>query len=428
MNEEDDRIHLTEPDYIVYVPSKHDRTGFDSHSEHFLVFDGPDGSLMTVWTQSHPAQNSLVNHTMFSRSTDEGETWQEPKVIAGPKNMDDPANMTNWAFPMVSKSGRIYVLWNQGQGVSGWISFHTGTMAGIYSDDNGETWSESQDVPQKKSAFDDPEGKIPGEWIVWQLPQRDLSGNYFVGYSHWVNKAVAALKDTQCWTEIESVVEFMRFMNIDDDPEPRDIEIRYSAWGDKALRVPHRRHPLVSVTQEPSIVRLPDDRLFCVMRTCSGYMWWSESKDDGETWSMPRPLLHHDAGRPLLNPVASDPIYKLSDGRYILFYHNNPGGVDHGGFNDATPRDPLYAALGEYRPDAEQPVWFSQPKLFMATEGTGIDGVKRPLSDQNAGSLSLYSSFTSRNGNDVLWYPESKFWLLGKRVTQEFLAGMNVPG
>ena len=69
-----------------------------------------------------------------------------------------------------------------------------------------------------------------------------------------------------------------------------------------------------SVAQEPSLVRLPDQSLFCVMRTCTGYIWWSQSLDDGESWCSPRPLLHRDFGLPLMNPVGPDPIYQLSDG------------------------------------------------------------------------------------------------------------------
>ena len=47
-------IHLqcTRPDYIVYIPKSMDGSTHDTGNEHFLVFDGPDGSLMTVWTQS----------------------------------------------------------------------------------------------------------------------------------------------------------------------------------------------------------------------------------------------------------------------------------------------------------------------------------------------------------------------------------------
>ena len=422
------RVLLTNPDYIAYAPTSLAPDAHDRTNEHFLTFDGPDGSLMAVWTQSwqEPGKGH-INHTVFSRSEDEGVTWAPPKTIAGPKDRYDPTLMACWAFPLVSTSGRIYVLYNQNQGVKGWILFHTGTMSGMYSDDNGATWSEPQDIPMPKSPYDDPEGKVPGEWIVWQRPMRDLSGGYFVGYSHWVNRAVATLKETTDWTQIESVVEFMRFVNVDQDPEPRDLEIRYSAWGDKALRVPHRDVPHLSVTQEPSLVRLPDQSLFCVMRTCSGYIWWSQSTDDGETWCSPRPLLHMDFGLALMNPVGCDPIYPLSDGRYLILYHNNRGGKVAGGSMDATPREPVYASLGEFRAGADQPLWFSPPKLLLATEGIGVDGVKRALAERDAGSLSMYASFTNRDGKDVLWYPDRKFFLLGKQITQEFLADMQVP-
>ena len=431
MNDEEklkQRLKLTTPDYVTYVPSGLSDLAEDKGNEHFLVFDGPDATLMAVWAQAwlSPGKGN-VNRTVFAYSRDEGETWSSPTLVAGPKDRDDPTHMASWAFPMVSRSGRIYVVYNQNKGVKGWILFHTGGMAGVYSDDRGKTWSEPQSIAMPTSPYDDPEGNIPPEWIVWQKPMRDLSGGYFVGYSHWLHPAVATLKQIRDWTEIESVIEFMRFENVDDDPDPRDLRVRYTAWGDEALRVPHRDHPNLSIAQEPSLVRLPDDRLFCIMRTCTGYIWWSQSLDDGENWCSPRPLLNKDFGLPLMNPVSPDPIYSLSDGRYVLFHNNNRGGKVAGGSIDATPREPLYVSLGEFRPGADQPVWFSAPKLFMATGGVGVDGVKRNINEPGSGSLSMYSSFTNRNGTDVLWYPDSKFFLLGKRVTKEFLSGMEIP-
>ena len=420
-----ERVMLTDPDYITYVPNSLDPMALDRSNEHLLVFDGPDSSLMAIWTQawSEPGTGN-INHTVFSRSDDEGVTWTPPKTIAGPKDRNDPALMTSWAFPMVAKSGRIYVLYNQNQGVKGWFRHHTGTMSGMYSEDNGATWSQPQDIPMPKSSYDDPEGKIPGEWIVWQKPTRDLSGGYFVGYTHWLHPAVATLKEVVDWTQIESVVEFMRFVNVDQDPEPRDLEICYSAWGPKALRVPHREYPQLSVAQEPSLVRLPDQRLFCVMRTCTGYIWWSQSADDGKTWCSPRPLLYQDYGLPLMNPVGGAPIYRLADDRYVLFYHNNRGGKAAGGSHDAMPRNPVFVGLGESRPDADQPIWFSPPKLILDTQGIGVDGVKRRLDKDDSGLLALYTSFTNRHGNDVLWYPDTKFFLLGKRITPAFLSDL----
>ena len=423
-----ERSQLTRPDYVVYIPRSTDDRAYDRVNEHFLVFDGPDGSLMAVWTQEciSPGKGH-VGHIVFSRSDDEGVTWTPPRRVVGPRSPDDPAHMSVWAFPMVSRSGRIYVLYNQNQGVAGWILFHTGTMGGVYSDDNGLTWSEPQDVPMPASPFDDPGCGIPPEWIVWQKPMRDLSGGYIVGYSHWVKPAVAYLKTVSHWTEIESVCEFMRFTNVDDNPQPRNLQIRFSP-PERALRVPHREYPQMSVAQEPSLVRLPDSRLFCVMRTCSGCIWWSQSRDDGETWCSPRPLLYKDHGRPLLNPVSCDPIYPLSDGRYVILYHNTRGGKLAGGVSDAFPRRPLFISVGEFRPAADQPLWFSEPRLLMDNDGLGPDGLAHPPEDKRAGQLSMYASFTNRKGNDVLWYPDSKFFLLGKRITPEVLAGLDVPG
>lgn len=419
----------TQPDYVAYAPKHYDGSTGDGLNEHFLVFDGPDGSLMAIWTQSAGCVPGLpqVNRIVFARSDDEGVTWSTPNHVAGPRDAGDPQHMASWAFPLVSRQGRIYVVYNQNQGNAGWIKMHTGAMAAVCSDDLGVTWSAPQVVPMPRSPYDDPTGQIPAEWIVWQNPIRDLAGGWFVGYSHWVNKAAATLKQVRGWTEIESVVEFMRFTNVDEHPAPQDLAIEYSAWGEQALRVPQWRHPQLSIAQEPSLVRLPDQRLFCVMRTGSGYIWWSQSADDGKTWCSPRPLLDRDFGRPLLNPVGCDPMYQLADGRYVLFYSNNRGNIEAGGAADAGPRRPCFLALGEFRPNADQPVWFSPPKQFMDDDNLTVAGLPAGTPGKPTNTdLSLYASFTTRGGRDVLWYPDRKFFLLGKEVRPDFLADLTV--
>ncbi|MFB3825240.1 MAG: sialidase family protein [Bryobacteraceae bacterium] len=415
-------LQRTRPDYIVFVPKHWDGSTNDGHNEHFLVFDGPDKSLMAVWTQSPGGMGGPRNRIVFSRSGDDGVTWAPPKRVAGPAGRDDPAHMASWGFPMVSRSGRIYVIWNQNDGSKGWIQMHTGRMAGCYSDDLGATWSDPQLIEMPRSPYDDPTGKTPAEWIVWQLPMRDLKGNYFVGYSHWLNPARAYLKKTESWTQIESVVEFMRFENVDRNPQPRDLRIRYSAWGEKALRAPYYRDPMLSVAQEPSIVRLPDKSLFCVMRSNSGYIWYSTSRDDGENWISPRPLLRKDFGQPILQPVGCDPIYQLADGRYILLHHNNRGDIESRPEATQGPRYPAYIALAEFRPGADQPLWFSESKMLMDSGGIGVNGSKGGQT-----GVGLYTSFTTRKGNNVLWHPDRKFFLLGKKITPEFLAGLGAP-
>jgi hypothetical protein len=412
-------LQRSQPDYVVYVPKSVDGSTFDTGNEHFLVFEGPDGSLMAVWTQSS-YEGAGDHRIMFSRSDDDGATWAAPTHVAGPKRPGD-GHMASWGFPLVSKSGRIYVIYNQYHGLDDVLHQFTGTMDCVYSDDMGKTWSKPGTVPMQRSPFDHPDARLGSNWIVWQLPQRDLQGRWFTGFSRWPSKMVRTPPHINSWTAWESVVEFMRFENIDDDPAPQDIRITFSAWGEDALRVPHYSNPLLSLAHEPSHVRLPDNRLFCVMRTMSGYIWYSLSDDDGVTWCSPRPLLRKDHGLPILEPLCCCPIYQLADGRYVLLHHNNDGR-----FQGCQPEDsnvnrrPAFIALGEFRPHAEQPLWFSRSKQLMDNDGVGIGPLKRI-------EIGVYPSFTTRKGNNVLWHPERKFFLVGKRVTDACLADLEAP-
>lgn len=412
-------LQRSKPNYVVYKPRSVDGSTHDTGNEHFLVFDGPDGSLIAVWTQS-TYEGAGDHRIVFSRSDDEGVTWTPPICITGPAGLGQ-GYMASWGFPLVSKTGRIYVIYNQYQGIDDVVHQLTGTMDCVYSVDMGKTWSSPATIPMKRSPYDHPDPNVPSNWIVWQLPIRDLQERWFTGFTRWVSTAVRTPPHNKSWTAWESVVEFMRFENIDDNPRPEDIHITYSAWGPDSLRVPHYSNPMLSIAQEPSLVKLPDERLFCVMRTMTGYIWYSLSEDDGMTWSNPAPLLRRDHGLPILQPLCCCPIYELSEGRYILLHHNNDGR-----FEGSTPeetrrnRRPAFLALGEFRPDAEQPIWFSESKQFMDTQGIGIGPLRRT-------EIGVYPSFTRRNDNYVLWHPDRKFFLVGKRITSEWLSSLKVP-
>ena len=191
--------------------------------------------------------------------------------------------------------------------------------------------------------------------------------------------------------------------------------------------MPHFKYPLLSIAQEPSLVRLPDKRLFCVMRTNSGYIWYSLSDDDGETWCSPRPLLRKDHGLPILQPVGCCPIYQLADGRYVLLHHNNRGDIKAKPEATHSPRRPAFIALGEFRPGADQPIWFSDSKQLMDTDGLRYDGTPPVEGKHGSADIGVYTSFTTRKGNNVLWHPDRKFYLVGKKITPEFLADLKAP-
>jgi hypothetical protein len=111
---------------------------------------------------------------------------------------------------------------------------------------------------------------------------------------------------------------------VDDNPEVQGLKLSWFAANEKALAVPFPGHPEVSACQEPGIVKLPDGRLSCVMRTASGSPFWNVSADLGENWTQPRRLLRKDGGQPLPHPLSPCLMYDVGgntagSSRYVLF-------------------------------------------------------------------------------------------------------------
>lgn len=230
-------LRSTKPDYVVFVPEVSGAEVTDTGNEHFLVFDGPKKSLMAVWTQS-TREGEPDQHIVFSESKDKGKTWKKPRIIAGPKKPGDGL-MASWAFPMVSKHGRIYVLYSQNVGKVDTFPHTTGELTGIFSDDLGKTWSKPQTVPVPRTSRDNPDKSFPANCITWQKPLRlTKDGKYFVGLTRWTSKAVKK-NPTSSWVSHDSVSEFMRFDNLDEHPEPRQLKISVFAWDKNALTAPY---------------------------------------------------------------------------------------------------------------------------------------------------------------------------------------------
>lgn len=409
-------VQKTKPDFIVFIPKSTDGSSGDTGNEHFLVFNVPDGSLMAVWTQS-TFEGKPDQRIVISRSHDGGYTWTAPDKIAG----SDPITgkgMASWAFPMVSQSGRIYVIYNRHIGMNDIFTHTTGWMAGIYSDDAGETWSTEQIIPMPRSKWDNPGPSVPANWIVWQKPLRLSEGKYLCGFTRWISPAVRPPAPMKIWWAEASVVEFMRFENLDDNLQPKELEISFFMNDDNALQVGLIGHPDVSVVQEPSIVKLPDGRLFCAVRTTTGHPYFTVSDDAGRTWRSPEPMRQYDDGPLLLHPCSPCPIYQIGEGEYVFLLHNHDGHFEGWGPKDTSNhRRPICIARGLFRPEAKQPVWFSEPSFFMDNGGVPVMRI----------DLAMYASVTPCEDGLVLWYPDRKFFLLGKRITYELLSDMKVP-
>ncbi len=419
-----DEWQRTNPDFTVYLPEE--PSGDDADNEHFLVTITPKEALLAIWTQGD-SEGGDLQRVVYARSNDGGITWTKPQVIDGPY---DDGFIASWGFPVVSKQGRIYCFYNKHTGIVDHHRACTGVMRCKYSDDDGHNWKDGGIIPFGRSEKDHPDTSVPPNWIVWQKPIRDSKGRQTVGFTrHSSNERKPP--SYGAWQD-DSQSEFIRFDNIDEGLNPENLRISWLQAQGGAVRVACPIRPEVSVCQEPSIVLLPDGRMFSVFRTLTGRIWYSVSDDDGASWRDPDVLRYEDGGEDVLHPISPCPIYALKDGRFLLLYHNNSGRSGGGTWpgDSNFNRNEAYIALGEFRSDAWQPIWFSQPRKFCESgnvtvgpaQNAGIE-MKKPFRVE----VATYTSLTEHEGKRVLWYPDRKHFLLGRLITDDWLAELRVP-
>ena len=423
----------SQPDVTVYLPRAGENQ-YDGDNEMFLVFKAPKSAeLLGMWTQSS-VEGHGDNRIMLARSGD-GVHWTEPQRIAGTPPGEKPGPKyppAVWGVPIVSRTGRIYCLYQTakqpgGRGDTNVTSGTGGGLGSLYSDDNGVTWTVGADISLPRNRFDHPNPAIPKSYWLWTTATRDRQGRHLLGYTASTSQAVQK-SPSKLWVHRDTRCAFARLENIDDGPEPKDLKITWLPTNTEGLEVPNRVFPDMSVAQEPCVVLLPDGRLLVAMRTMAGAIWYSVSDDDGATWRKTEPLRYRDGGDPIAQPLAPAPLYPLADGRFLLVFHNNDG--THGGYsqwktnwpvNQANYlRNPAFIAVGEFRPKAHQPIWFSPPKQILDTQGI-IVGPKKTA------EIATYPSLTEWRGQRVLWYPDRKYYLLGKYIPDELLAELLVP-
>ncbi len=415
MGNPEDEWKRSLPDIVMYKPQKDE---YDNDNEHFLVINAPNSDeLLAFWTQSS-CEGRGDNHLVLSRSSD-GGNWSEPVYLTGVKEGID-TKQSSWGFPVASKKGRIYLIYTRELELHDNNRQGSGGMGCKYSDDNGKSWSKEYLIDMPRSKYDNPDPAYPKNWIVWQLPIRDANDKYLAGYTLVTSNKLSPAY--YMWVNADSRSYFMRFENIDDNPEPDNLKITWLPENDKGLESVNRNIPGMSVNQEPSLVLLPDGRLFATMRTMTGYIHYSISDDNGVSFRKPMALRYSDNGGFIKHPLSPCPIYKMSDGRYFIIFHNNSG--EHLGFsqfkdswemNEANFfRNPTYISIGTYSGDDNQPIKFSKPYKLFDTDDIA-------LGPKKTAEIATYTSYTEWNGKRILWYPDRKFYLLGRILSDELL-------
>lgn len=399
-----DEWKRTKPDLVVYKPEGEFVQG---ENQHFIVTPLPSGRWLAFWTQS-TRENHADQRVVLSSSDDEGKTWSALVTIDG-ATPGDPAGsgLASWSFPIVAPAlNRVYIFYNKNIGIQDTREDTTGILRGRYSEDDGESWSAHFDLPFAPCAMSHPDPKVPQSWIVYQAPTLAGDGVPIVGFTHWGS---AGRFGKIGLFEMDSEIRFLRFENILSEKDVSKLEVTTWPELDHGLRVPRKDKPEVSVVQEPSIVVLPDGRLFCVMRTLNGYISWSESKDHGRSWSETKPLRFRDGGEVVSQPIAPCPIYALENGRFFLLFHNNDGTANGGkGPSDYKQnRYPAFTSMGRFVAEGQQPVWFDPPKELMTSDGVVVGPSRRT-------EVATYTSFFETRDKRILWYPDRKHFLLGR--------------
>lgn len=407
----------TSPDLVVFIPDA--QIGPEAENQHFIVFPLKNGDFFAVWTtayrESHPNQ-----HIVFSKSADRGITWTKPVTIAGPEAVEKDGEETyeglaSWGFPIyVPDKNRIYVFYQKGVGVYDPRPGFTGEMRFIFTEDDGETWSEEYTLSMRRTAIMAPDPEIPPNWIIWQHPVEITPGQILGCGTIWASKQTTgpsphSLPDSECG--------FWRFDNILIEDDPTKIRVTLLPDGDHGIRMSNAPDSDGSTAEEPTVVRLSDGRWFCVFRTYLGCIGYAISDDEGHTWSEAKPLLYSDGGPRLLQPTASCPLYALSNDRFLLTFHNNDG-TANGGANPwdwRRNRTPAFYSVGVEMLDKEQPIWFSPPIRF-------LDNEAKPWGPTKRTEVATYTSFFEFEGKRWYWYPDRKHFLLGKFITDQMLA------
>ncbi|MBQ9777018.1 MAG: exo-alpha-sialidase [Lentisphaeria bacterium] len=406
-------VGRTNPDFILYSPAEGDTAHYGN--ENVTVLELGNNKLVSFWLQS-AFEQSTQSCCVRSFSENGGRTWSVPQSITG-SNADPTTgrNRINHTTAILNKKGRIYLFLNRNSGH--FAPHENGRPFVCFSDDGGKHFSREYELKFPHGKYDDP--SIPTSWITAVPPVRLTSGKYCGGVTKYASRS--NLLNRPFWTAEESFCEIYVIDNLDDNPEPDELQIRWTAFDDTALTYPHRECENWHVLQEPSVVELPDGRLFMVARSNCGSPCWSVSSRGGDFWEPAKKLRYGDGLAIIKHPLSPCPIYQLNKEEYVLFIHNHDGNFGPWGNQDtARHRCPLYAVYGVFDPQGIQPIRFASPLFFASNNG-------RLLGNNPRADMALYGSLTNNNGNRVLWYPDRKFFLCGKKIDISALRKQEFP-
>lgn len=224
-----------------------------------------DGRIMGAFNWNERAAISF--------STDAGATWTEPRSL---RALPEPG---------VKKIGRVSALQTRDGTIwlfhYGWVGY-TKDPATSRSDlwarastDGGKTWKPPRIIWHGYIGMTQGAIEASGGHILVPICYLGPKPPAPITTSRFIGACVISTNGGQTWGVADGI----------------DI-------GEKADLAQRFQNRLNGGTLEPSVVQLKDGRIWMVMRTITGYLWESFSKDGGLSWSEPMPT-HITCGGPV---------------------------------------------------------------------------------------------------------------------------------
>lgn len=309
-----------------------------------------DGHWLCVMTTGSGHEGEGGQHIIALISSDKGRTWSKPIDIepaTGPE--------ASWVVPLKTPGGRVYAFYTYNkanlrqvphvasEGVRKRVDT-LGVYAYKYSDDGGRTWSTQRyELPLPTIAADRLNNFSGQTLLFWgvgiPIIHRKAAYIGFAKVTKWGEPGVL----------VRSQGHLFRSENVLTEKDPSRIKWQFLPDDEAGLRAP--KGP---IAEETNLVGLSDGQLYALYRTIDGYSCHAYSRDGGHTWSPPAYTTyapaHLSAERRVKNPRAATFVWKTSDGKYLMWYHNHGGEAAH------TP-EWTQMATGYYR--HRNPVWLA---------------------------------------------------------------------
>lgn len=321
-----------------------------------------DGALVMICTISPGQQEGrLGQHVVSIRSDDYGKSCSTPVALESSLDTE-----SSYAVILKTPGGRLYTFYNHNTDnirrvvgdpaayPDGWCTRvdSLGYFVCKYSDDHGRTWSEKRHtIPVREFEIDrenTSNGKIRYFWNVGKA--------FWLGDVAYVPLHKVGGFGVDFFTRSEGAL--IRIPNLATEMDPEKLLFETLPEGDVGIRAPEGAGP---IGEEHSFVVLSDGSIFTVFRTVSGYAACSYSRDGGKSWSESDYLRYPD-GRRVKNPRAANFIWRLSDNRYLYWFHNHSGTS----YSDRNPVWCLAAREMEGKQGLE--LEFSQPEILLYSD------------------------------------------------------------